>query len=245
MLSDYEAVAKLLKNSGHAVVLTGAGISTESGIPDYRGPQGLWRKYDPVKYVSRSTFETDPKTFWEFNLPMWMQYKAAKPNKAHFLVAELERLGFIKAVITQNIDGLHKRAGSKNVYEVHGNLETVTCLRCHKEYPLEEAWKQFNDGNIPQCSCGGLLRPNVVLFEDPMPDTFFQAVREVESSDLMIVMGSSLEVYPVAQLPAMVTKLVVVNLLPTPYDDRADYVFHESTGEFSEKLASVLGIKLP
>jgi len=113
MLSDYEAVAKLLKNSGHAVVLTGAGISTESGIPDYRGPQGLWRKYDPIKYVSRSTFETDPKTFWEFNLPMWMQYKAAKPNKAHFLVAELERLGFIKAVITQNIDGLHKRLAAR------------------------------------------------------------------------------------------------------------------------------------
>jgi len=143
MLSDYEAVAKLLKNSGHAVVLTGAGISTESGIPDYRGPQGLWRKYDPIKYVSRSTFETDPKTFWEFNLPMWMQYKAAKPNKAHFLVAELERLGFVKAVITQNIDGLHKRAGSKNVYEVHGNLETVTCLRCHKEYP----WKKLGSNS--------------------------------------------------------------------------------------------------
>jgi len=128
MLSDYEAVAKLLKNSGHAVVLTGAGISTESGITRLQGSSRLWRKYDPIKYVSRSTFETDPKTFWEFNLPMWMQYKAAKPNKAHFLVAELERLGFVKAVITQNIDGLHKRAGSKNVYEVHGNLETVTCF---------------------------------------------------------------------------------------------------------------------
>lgn len=244
MPSNYEAVAQLLRSSKHAVVLTGAGISTESGIPDYRGPQGLWKKYDPIKYVSRSTYEADPKTFWGFNLPMWMEYKAAKPNKAHLLIAQLEKLGLIGAVITQNIDGLHKRAGSQNVYEVHGNLETVTCLRCGKKYPLEEAWKQFNEGNIPHCTCGGLLRPDVVLFEDPMPDTFFKATREVGSSDLMMVMGSSLEVYPVAQLPAMVPKLVIVNFLPTPYDDRADYVFHESTGEFSEKLASVLGIDL-
>lgn len=242
--SDYEAVAQLFKESSHAVVLTGAGISTESGIPDYRGPEGLWKKYDPIKYVSRSTLLSSPDTFWSFNLPMWMEYRAAEPNVAHKLLARLEEMGIVKAVITQNIDGLHKKAGNKKVYEVHGTLDTVTCMRCHKKYPLEEAWKQYQNGiKVPTCSaCGGMLRPDVVLFEDPMPPQFFDALKEAKESDLMIVMGSSLEVYPVAELPSLAHKLVVVNLLATPYDDRADFVFHEKTGEFSEKLAKVLGI---
>jgi NAD-dependent deacetylase len=244
-LDDYEKVAALIRDSSYVVALTGAGISTESGIPDYRGPDGLWKKYDPVKYVSRETLANDPKTFWSFNLPMWMEYRAAQPNVAHKFLAELETMGFLKAVITQNIDGLHKKAGSRTVYEVHGNLETVTCMRCHKKYPFEVAWEQFQNGEpVPTCSCGGKLRPDVVLFGDPMPEQFYKALEEAERCDLMLVMGSSLEVYPVAELPSVASKLVIVNLLPTPYDGKADFVFHERTGAFSEPVARALGMTL-
>ncbi|NPV88493.1 NAD-dependent protein deacylase [Coprothermobacteraceae bacterium] len=244
MSAELDRVLDLLKNSHKTVALTGAGISTESGIPDYRGPHGLWRSVDPMKCVSVDTLRSDPWLFWRFNLPRWLEYASARPNAAHYLLASMEAAKLLDCIVTQNIDGLHRKAGSSKVYEVHGNVERVYCTRCHARYPMAEAYEQLQQDRLPTCTCGGLLRPEVVLFGDPMPEAFYAALEEVESAELMIVMGSSLQVYPVASLPDLVPHLVIVNLEPTSYDERADAVLRMSTGQFARELAERLGLDL-
>ncbi len=237
--NEYRAQVKLLaqhlKAARRAFVLTGAGVSTESGIPDFRSPgTGLWEKIDPVKELSRDALYANPARFYEVGLSRFLQILAAEPNPAHHVIARLEEAGYIRGVITQNIDGLHLKAGSRNVYEVHGHLRTCSCLACGAEDAFSFLAESVQKGiNPPLCrACGkGVLRPSVVLFNDPMPRAFFAAAEELRDCDFLLVAGSSLQVYPVAYLPGRVERLAIINLMPTPYDDRAVVVIRDRAGK--------------
>ncbi|SMB91750.1 NAD-dependent deacetylase [Thermanaeromonas toyohensis ToBE] len=238
----FEAVAKvnqILKRSRKTLVLTGAGASTESGIPDYRSKgTGLWQKFDPMEKASITALLTNPEEFYRFNLPRWSKYIQAEPNVTHRALARLEENGLIYGVITQNIDGLHQKAGSKRVWEVHGHLRTCHCLECGTSYPFTELIGQFNQGiNPPNCpQCRGILRPDVVLFEDPMSQDYYSALEEMKDCETLMVVGSSLQVYPVAELPRLAPKLIIINKEPTPWDFKAIIVVHEQAGKFFEKF---------
>ncbi|MCL6612706.1 MAG: NAD-dependent deacylase [Peptococcaceae bacterium] len=239
------ALAGLIKNNSPCFVLSGAGISTESGIPDFRSPgTGLWTKIDPVKAASLTALQRDPAAFYDTNLARWRNMAGIQPNDAHRAVAALEREGLITGVITQNVDSLHTRAGSRRVWEVHGHLRTCRCMACGDHYPMEELFSRYDRGeNPPRCAgCGGILRPDVVLFEDPMSDDFYRAEKALTGCQLMIVAGSSLQVYPVAGLPRLARRLAIVNRDPTPWDDRADVVINESTGKVFRDLLAEMAI---
>jgi len=234
---------KLLQGSSRTFALTGAGISTESGIPDYRSADtGLWNKFDPMKVASASALRRDPAAFYQNNLKRWITYSGAEPNSAHYALAHLEREGYLMGVITQNIDGLHRKAGSQKVWEVHGHLRTCHCFDCKSSYPFEFLISQFENGtNPPRCSkCNGILRPDIVLFEDSMGDDYFQATKVLSGCQLLIVVGSSLQVYPVASLPDYARQLVIINKDETPWDGQADLVIQEKSGQvFTDTLAAL------
>ena len=237
------SLADLLGRSTRTFALTGAGISTESGIPDFRSPgSGLWTKFDPMKVATVSALRRDPATFYKINLDRWTRYTGVEPNAAHHALARLEREGRLVGVITQNIDGLHRAAGSEKVWEVHGHLRTCHCMDCEKSHPFEFLVNQFNSGtNPPLCrNCGGVLRPDVVLFEDPMGEAFFHATQALTGCQLLIVVGSSLQVYPVASLPDRARQLVIINNDPTPWDERAALVINEKAGQvFIDTLSAL------
>lgn len=238
-------LAGLIEKHQPCFVLSGAGISTESGIPDFRSPgTGLWTKIDPIKSASLSAFSRDPATFYQINLPRWKAMAGVEPNDAHRAVAVLEREGLIVGVVTQNVDSLHIKAGSRKVWEVHGHLRTCRCTGCGENYPIEEIVTMFESGrNPPRCSgCEGILRPNVVLFEDPMDQDFFRAEKALSGCQLLIVAGSSLTVYPVASLPQLARRLVIINRDPTPWDDQAEIVIKDSLGQVFRDLLGVLGL---
>jgi NAD-dependent deacetylase len=226
--------ADLLKASHHGVAFTGAGISTPSGIPDFRSPKsGLWEESDAMQVGSLQGFRHDPQRFYDWVRPLLTVTLAAYPNPAHIALAELEKKGIMKAVITQNIDILHSRAGSKTVYEVHGNLREATCISCYRVYPTEELFKQFLlDSKAPCCShCGGWLKPNVILFGEQLPYKEWQGAKDaIRQSDLVMIVGSSLVVAPVCDLPRMAkargAKVIIINLQPTDQDALADVVIH-------------------
>ena len=236
--------AELIKKSRKTIALTGAGISTESGIPDFRSKgTGLWEKFDPMQMSSVSALLSNLKQFYDFNLKRWSSFRDARPNIAHIALAELESHGFLYSVITQNIDGLHIKAGSKRVWEVHGHLRTCHCMKCRSSYPYDELLNQYDSGiNPPKCECGGILRPDVVLFEDPLGVDFNKAIEDLAGCELLIVVGSSLRVYPVASLPRYARKMIIINKEPTPWDGSAQFVVNESAGRFFEELLSQLGI---
>lgn len=229
----------LIVNSEHAVALTGAGISTPSGIPDFRSPEsGLWDKVNPMLVASVFAFRLRYQAFYEWARPLGEKFLKAQPNPAHYALAKLEEMGLLRAVITQNIDGLHQEAGSKSVFEMHGHMREATCLKCHKVIPLEKSViKCFVDeGEIPHCKCGGLLKPNVVLFGEELPrKILLEAWGEAENCDLMLVAGSSLEVAPASEIPLVAkrygAKLVIVNNQPTPLDAQAEVVIHRDVAE--------------
>lgn len=226
-------LADLMLDSRHTVVLTGAGVSTESGIPDFRSPgTGLWQKRDPMKYATVEALMERPEIFYGDSLPRLLGYTNARPNRAHYVLARLEQEGLIRAVITQNVDNLHFAAGSVNVLEVHGHMRTGRCLGCRREVAMSLLVEKVQAGQVPpRCDgCGSILRPNVVLFGDPMAECFGEAERLAMQSDLMLVVGSSLMVAPVNYLPAMSRKLAIVNLQETPYDGRAEVVIREKAG---------------
>lgn len=237
-------IAEMLKEPGKHWALTGAGISTESGIPDYRSPgTGLWNKTDPTKVASAEALRSDPVYFFKANLPRWAGINKIQPNIGHFVLSELERKGFIQGVITQNVDSLHKKAGTKTLYEVHGHLRTGRCTRCSSAFPFQEMWDQFNQGkNPPRCSCGGIIRPDVVLFGDMMCEDFSYAQDVAADCETMLVIGSSLTVHPVAGLPGQARRLAIINLMPTPYDRQAEVVIHEKIGQTLSDLAQALGL---
>jgi NAD-dependent deacetylase len=232
----YERIARLLLEAKHAIAFTGAGISTPSGIPDFRGPQGLWKRVDPELF-DITYFITDPMPAWRAFLELYRMTSEAKPNAAHYALAALEEAGIVKAVITQNVDGLHQRAGSKRVVELHGNSGAVVCLSCGRRYPLDYAIKQVERGEVPRCpECGGLLKPDVVFFGEPLPERALrEAIELAYKSDLVLVVGSSLVVRPANEIPWIVKtrggRLVIVNLGETAMDHIADIKIEEDVKE--------------
>ncbi|SHF12147.1 NAD-dependent deacetylase [Desulfofundulus australicus DSM 11792] len=237
-------LAELLRRNNRNFALTGAGVSTESGIPDFRSPgTGLWTKYDPIKTASLSALKRDPAAFYKINLSRWSAFSGVEPNDAHRAIARLEELGYLVGVITQNIDGLHQRAGSKRVWEIHGHLRTCHCMNCERSYPFSYLVEQFERGqNPPVCdSCRGVLRPDVVLFEDRMSEDFFKAIKALSGCQLLLVVGSSLQVYPAAGLPQFARRVVIINREPTPLDEQAELVIHDSAGRVFRDLMAELG----
>lgn len=231
--------ADIVGGSRKTVVLTGAGISTPSGIPDFRSAEsGLWQKFDPIEVASLNSFRYHPERFFDWMRPLALQILAAEPNPAHASIVELEKAGLVRAVITQNIDRLHQRAGSRRVLEVHGSMATLTCVGCFDKVDAAGYIEPYlQDAEIPRCrSCGAVLKPDLVLFGEQLPfQTWLDAQSESKKCDLMIVAGSSLEVLPVAGLPMRALEngahLILVNESETYLDVRADVVFHEDVAE--------------
>jgi NAD-dependent protein deacetylase/lipoamidase len=226
-LADAAAIADLILSAQPCVVLTGAGVSTESGIPDFRSPTGIWAKYDPLEYATIQAFERDPEKVWSFYALRYRMLTEAQPNEAHLALAELERRGLVTAVITQNIDLLHERAGSRDVIEVHGSIRECVCLACGSRYPLEEVLRMLDGTAVPRCtSCGAVVKPGVVMFGELLdPDSIDRAVRLAQEARLLLVVGSTLEVQPVAGLPWETRTaggdVAIVNLGPTAFDRHA------------------------
>ena len=233
MAGEVERLQELVDKYDNIVFFGGAGVSTESGIPDFRSQDGLYhQKYDypPETILSHTFFMRKPEEFFKFYRDK-MLCDTAKPNAAHLKLAELEQAGKLKAVITQNIDGLHQAAGSKQVYELHGSVLRNTCMRCGKFYEVEAI--QESDG-IPRCVCGGIIKPDVVLYEEGLDQrTMEGAARAIANADLFIVGGTSLAVYPAAGLVRYYAgnRLVLINRDQTPLDGSADLVLHGRIGE--------------
>lgn len=241
------SLADYLRKPGRNFAFTGAGVSTESGIPDFRSRgTGLWEKVDPMKAASLSALQREPAQFYKFFMGIWASFATAKPNAAHYALARLEEEGLLAGVITQNIDGLHRAAGSQKVWEVHGHMRSCRCQVCSKSYPFSVLLNQYRSGvNPPRCSeCNGMLRPDVVLFEDAMGEDFFNAYHALSGCQLLIVVGSSLQVYPAASLPELTKSLVIINRDKTPWDFRADLVLNEKkAGEVFTDLMTELGMR--
>jgi NAD-dependent deacetylase len=223
-----ERLAELITESSSTVALTGAGISVPSGIPDFRSPgEGLWEKVDPMEVAHIDAFRRDPAKFWSFYRPRFHLLGDKEPNDAHKVLAELERRDLLDAVITQNIDQLHHKAGSERVIEVHGSIRTSTCQWCGTEFALEDVEALFDDQGAARCSdCSGPVKPDVVLFGELLPaDAMSEAESLAAGADLMLCVGSSLEVHPVAGLPAVTLgrggKIAVITQGPTPFDQDA------------------------
>ena len=222
-------LAELIRESGCTVALTGAGISVPSGIPDFRTPgKGLWEKVDPMKVAHIDAFRSDPVSFWEFYRPRLHGLGGVEPNPAHEALAELERRGLLEGVITQNIDTLHTKAGSERVVEVHGSIRTASCQACEATYELAKVDELFDTDGVATCvACASLVKPDVVLFGEFLPP---EAMAEAEAlasrADLLLCIGSSLEVYPVAGLPSVTLarggRVAIVTQGPTPFDGDAD-----------------------
>jgi NAD-dependent deacetylase len=238
--------AKILAESSYAIVFTGAGVSTESGIPDFRGPQGLWKRVNPEKFTIEY-FISNPDEVWGLFVDYFLIHRDVKPNPAHYSIAELEELGVVKAVITQNVDGLHQKAGSKKVIELHGNLRYAVCMSCGHKIALEDAVEQFKRSrSAPRCpKCGGLLKPDVVFFGEPLPYGALKAAfEEAERADAVMVVGSSLVVTPAAYVPLRAkeggAKLIIVNLERTSMDNLADVIIRGKAGEILPKIVTRL-----
>ena len=241
-MDNVEKVASVVRSSKKIVVFTGAGISTESGIPDFRSPGGIWDRYNPAEltYQKFLSSQASREKYWERQKNLWPIIAAAKPNAGHMAIAELDKMGKLDCVITQDGDGLHQRSGvpGDKVIELHGTWTRALCLTCGRKYPSEEVQIRLEAGEkVPTCqACGGIMKPDVVQFGQSMPvwETA-EAQRRAGSCDLFLVCGSSLVVYPAAEMPLMAkeagAKLVIINLQPTPHDDFADVVINEKIGD--------------
>ncbi len=237
--------ADLIRVSKHPVLLTGAGLSTPSGIPDFRSTgTGLWSRDEPMEVASLSTFRTAPERFFEWFHPLASQIYNAGPNPAHLALARLEKAGRICCIITQNIDMLHQKAGSKSVIEMHGTMGTLTCTQCYHRDETALYMDAFVEkGSIPRCpKCRQILKPDVILFGEQLPQAaWYKAQQEARQCDLMLVVGSSLEVLPVAGLPMQAldrgAHLIIVNNAPTYINIRADVVFTEDVAVIVPAIA--------
>jgi len=240
-----ERLAGLITAGGPVVALTGAGISVPSGIPDFRSPgSGLWEQQDPMEVAHINVFRRDPQRFWRFYAQRFHALEHKLPNPAHRALAELERRGLLRAVITQNIDRLHERAGSRELVEVHGTISHSSCPRCGARHPLAEvrARLRADPAGVPRCDCGSPLKPDVVLFGEYLPAAALARAEALASeAALLLCIGSSLEVYPVASLPGMTLaaggRLAILSKGPTPYDSRAEV---RLWGDVVEELEALL-----
>ena len=238
MNSKLDTLKTWVDEAERMVFFGGAGVSTESGIPDFRSVDGLYNqkfKYPPETIISASFFRRKPEEFYEFYkekmLPLGFE-----PNITHKVLARWEQEGRLAAVVTQNIDGLHQKAGSKNVLELHGSVLRNYCTRCHKSYSAEFV---KNSKGVPLCDCGGIVKPDVVLYEESLDqDVMYKAARAIHDADMLIVAGTSLTVYPAAGMVNYYRgrRLVLINRDPTPYDDQADLVLHEKLGDVFREL---------
>jgi NAD-dependent deacetylase len=245
---DHEIIrraAKDILNSKKTIAFTGAGISVESGIPDFRGAQGLWQKYDPEEYAHIHTFYSDPDRVWLMLKDMFSLIMAAKPNPAHIGLAELERMGYLSSVITQNVDGLHQAAGSRRVIEFHGSHRTLSCLKCSTT--IDGTSLKMED-LPPRCSrCSSLLKPDVVFFGEPIPwEAQVSSLQESQSCSAVLVIGTSAVVYPAASIPITAKErgatVIEINMEPTPLTDQiSDYLISGCAGEIIPAI--VEGVK--
>jgi NAD-dependent deacetylase len=250
-VSDEAArLAALVRASGSVVALTGAGISVPSGIPDFRSPgTGLWESVDPMEVAHIDVFRADPKRFWHFYGRRFQALEDKRPNRAHQALVEMERAGLLDAVVTQNIDRLHARAGSRELIEVHGTIAHSSCLRCGSRYPLAEVRdRQAADPDgVPRCDCDSALKPDVVLFGEYLPMAALERAQQLASNaDLLLCIGSSLEVYPVAQLPDLTLgsggKIAILTQGPTPFDRHAAVRMSGDVVDELEALLLALGL---
>ena len=233
MTEEIKKLKELIDGTDNIVFFGGAGVSTESGIPDFRSVDGLYhQQWDdpPETILSHTYYERYPEKFFAFYRAKLL-CEGAKPNAAHLKLAEWEREGKVKAIITQNIDGLHQAAGSKNVLELHGSIHRCYCMRCGRPYPAE----RVNHGTgVPHCDCGGIIRPDIVFYEECLDeDVLSKSIRYIREAEVLIVGGTSLAVYPAAGLLNYYSghKLVLINRSATPYDAQADLIIHEKIGE--------------
>jgi NAD-dependent deacetylase len=245
LVMSVERLAELLQERPPCVVLTGAGASTESGIPDFRSAAGIWARYDPFEVAHIDAFRRDPARVWEFYALRLDALAQAKPNDGHRVLAELEERGWIRAVVTQNVDGLHRQAGSREVVEVHGSLREAECIQCGVRVPMTDAVEELP---LPACpECGEVLKPGVVMFGELLPvDAIESAQQLAAEAGLLLVVGSSLEVHPVAALPEATLSaggaLAIVNRGETPWDSRAELALDAPAGETLRALAAALDI---
>lgn len=241
-----ERAAELVARARRLVVFTGAGVSTESGIPDFRSPTGIWARYDPMElsYQNFIASEEGRRKYWQLGRELYATVRDARPNAAHLAIAELERLGLLDCVITQNIDNLHQKAGTspERVIELHGNATRARCLACGQAYTRDEIQARLEAGEeVPACSCGGIIKPHTILFGEAMPlRETLEAERRSREADCFVVVGSSLVVYPAAYMPLYAKEagaaLVLVNLTPTPLDEYADVRISGRAGEVMSGL---------
>ncbi|SMC47873.1 NAD-dependent deacetylase [Papillibacter cinnamivorans DSM 12816] len=239
MENTVKVLRELVESSGNIVFFGGAGVSTESGIPDFRSVDGLYSQkyaYPPEVMLSHTFFENRPEEFFRFYREK-MIFTDARPNAAHLKLAQWEREGKLSAVVTQNIDGLHQAAGSRNVYELHGSVHRNYCVRCGKKYDLDYVLR--SPDIVPRCACGGMVRPDVVLYEEVLDgEVMNKAARAISKADLLIVGGTSLVVYPAAGLIRYYSgdKLVIINKTPTLSDSGADYIMEGKIGEILSQV---------
>lgn len=237
-------LAELISAGSRIVFFGGAGVSTESGIPDFRSEDGVFsaiRKYGypPEELLSHSFFTRKPDIFYRYYKELLMSTDA-RPNDAHIALAQLEQMGKLSAIVTQNIDGLHQKAGSKNVFELHGSIHRNYCMRCHRFFDAEYV---KNHSGIPYCSCGGMIKPDVVLYEEALePDVMRGAAKHIQNADMLIIGGTSLQVYPAAGFIDCYSgnKLVLINKSRTPYDGRADLVINAPIGQVFRQVMESL-----
>ena len=254
-MDKIDTISEMIVQSKRVVVFTGAGISTESGISDFRSPGGIWDKFDPDEFTYQKFLasEISREKYWEFSKSSWPTIAAAKPNRGHYAIAELHNMGKLDCVITQNIDNLHQESGipEDKVIELHGTMKWVICLECGKKYSRQEIQNRVESGEkVPRCdTCSGIVKPATISFGQPMPE---KETREAQTRsancDLLLVAGSSLVVYPAAQIPLIAkdngAKLIIINLTPTPHDHYADIIIHEKTGETLSQIVEHIRAKL-
>lgn len=243
-----EQLVTLIEAADEIVALTGAGISTAAGIPDFRSPGGLWERYDPFEAFSLQGFQRNPHLLYEVGRDLYSAAASTQPTSTHQLLAQLEGLGKLSAVITQNIDGLHQRAGSREVYEVHGTLTTSSCMKCGTQYAMQQVEELIRQDSIPpHCpKCGGLIKPDVVLFGEMLPEpTFEKSISAASRADLLLVIGSSLQVAPASQLPFLTVEnfgaVAILNLTPTPLDSLATLCLQYPLDQISGYLQHRMG----
>lgn len=238
-MDKIDKLRDMILESRKTLVLTGAGVSTDSGIPDFRSEgTGLWEEMDPMEALSTSVLFRDPEKFYRTGFKILRDMDGVEPNDSHRALAYLEKSGYIDGLITQNIDNLHFKAGSKKVYEVHGNTRDGHCMSCYADVSLREIEEKVDRGEIPPIcqKCGGKLRPSVTLFGDMLPNDFIKAQREAEAADLIIVIGSSLTVSPVNYLPRLSKNFVIINKTRTIMDDMAALCIRENSSQVLNQL---------
>ena len=244
--ADIQDAKELVIESQRVTALTGAGISVDSGIPDFRSEGGLWKRYDPLEYATLESFERNPTKFWTMGRELAETIIKAKPNAAHLALAKLEEKGKLSGVITQNIDNLHQAAGNKSVIELHGNYLNAHCIECGTEYFEKKVHESVAQGEIPpKCEkCGGILKSEAILFGEPLPEApMKKAIELCRNTDLMIVIGSSLTIYPAAFLPQLAknsgAKIILINLEGTNRDNVADIVLKGRATEILPKITDI------